>query len=48
MATVIEQRYLQHARGERPVAAGHAGQFDRARQAEILLESVEAIVTPRR
>jgi hypothetical protein len=48
MATVIEQRYLQHARGERPVAVGHAGRFDRARQAEILLESVEAIVTPRR
>jgi hypothetical protein len=48
IATVIERRYLQHARGERPVAVGHAGQFDRARQAEILLQSVEAIVTSRR
>jgi hypothetical protein len=47
MASVIEQRYLQHARGERPVAVGHDGRFDRSRQAETLLRSVETIVSSR-
>jgi hypothetical protein len=48
IASVIEQRYLQHVRGERPVAVGHSGKFDRSRQAEILLQSVEAIITSKR
>ena len=44
MAAVIERRYTQHARGERPVAIGHDGRFDRAHQARLLLEYVGAIV----
>jgi glycosyltransferase involved in cell wall biosynthesis len=44
MATVIERRYTQHARGERPVAIGQDGRFDRAHQARLLLDYVGAIV----
>jgi hypothetical protein len=48
MALVIEQRYLQHARGERPVAVGRDGRFDREHQARLLLEHLTAIVGPAR
>jgi excinuclease UvrABC nuclease subunit len=44
MAAVIERRYTQHARGERPIAANHDGRFDRAHQARRLLDYVGAIV----
>jgi len=44
MATIIERRYTQHAHGERPVAVGHDGRFDRAHQAHVLLDYVGSIV----
>jgi hypothetical protein len=43
MAAIIERRYQQHARGERPLAAGRDGRFDRQHQARILLDHLEAI-----
>jgi hypothetical protein len=44
MASIIEARYTQHARGERPIAVGRDGRFDRRYQAQILLDHLEAIV----
>jgi glycosyl transferase family 4 len=44
MTSVIEQRYLEHVRGVRPVAVNRDGRFDRSRQAEILFGRVETIV----
>ncbi|HEX8945751.1 MAG TPA: glycosyltransferase [Gemmatimonadaceae bacterium] len=48
MTKVIEQRYRQHADGARPAAVGQDGRFDRARQAEILLERFETIAAAER
>jgi hypothetical protein len=47
IAEVIEGRYLQHVRGERPIAAGHDGRFDRRIQAERLHDHLEALIAPR-
>ena len=47
MARVIETRYRQHTLGERPLAAGHDGRFDRAIQAKILVERLNSIVSTR-
>jgi hypothetical protein len=44
MASIIEARYRQHTRGERPIAVGRDGRFDRRYQAQILLDHLEAIV----
>jgi glycosyltransferase involved in cell wall biosynthesis len=47
IAEVIERRYLQYSRGERPVAVGHDGRFDRRIQAEQLVNHLEALIAPR-
>jgi hypothetical protein len=44
MTAIIERRYQEHARGERPHAAGRDGRFDRKHQAQVLLDHLEAIV----
>ncbi len=48
MARVIRCRYEQWRRGERPVAAGSDGRFDRRVQAEILLDAIERVASVRR
>lgn len=45
IAAVIERRYLQYVRGERPEPVGKDGRFDRARQVEVLLDHLRAIAS---
>jgi hypothetical protein len=45
IAAVIEGRYVQYARGEKPDAVGKDGTFDRVRQVEVLLDHLRAITS---
>ena len=44
MADVIQQRYTQYIKGERPLAVGHDGRFDRSVQADRLVRYLETQV----
>jgi hypothetical protein len=43
MTRVVRTRYEQFVRGERPLAVGRDGRFDRRVQAKILLDAIDAI-----
>ena len=45
MASAIERRYKSFVLGQRPTAVGEDGRFDRRRQAELLLDQLDAITT---
>jgi len=47
IAAVIERRYLQYARGEKPEAVGKDGRFDRVRQVDVFLDHLRPIVNGR-
>ena len=44
IGAAIRRRFEQHRRGERPHALNDSGSFDRARQARILLDALDAVV----